>query len=111
MKAAHLSSALLLSALLVSACKKPKPPEAVTATPSASSTTTTPVAKPDEKPEPEIKAPPEPPKPDRKVLLNQINDAVALLTLGSTEASKRALVILKSAAGLFAVEKRFLASG
>ena len=80
---------LMVSSLLVG-CKKNPAPTSVPLTP-ATVVPTDVVAPTATEPTP----PPPPPKPDRKVLLNQVNDAVALLTLGSPEATARALSILK----------------
>ena len=93
-----LRTSLLVSLALVvgMGCKKPKPPSAVDATPSASPLNTALNFEPEEKAPGTVDQAPEPPKPDRKKLVAQVNDAVALLTLGSDEASKRALTILKN---------------
>ena len=78
----------ILLASLVLGCKKTSAPTSVPLTPAT--------VVPTEVVAPSATEPTPPPKPDRKVLLNQVNDAVALLTLGSPEATKRALTILKS---------------
>lgn len=81
----------LIVSSLVLGCNKTPAPTSVPLTPATVAPTEV-VAPTATEPAP----PAPPPKPDRKLLLNQVNDAVALLTLGSTEATKRALKILKS---------------
>ena len=89
MKFGLISSLLLFGAL--SGCKKNPPPDAVAATPAV---TPTPV---ESSSTPATVQPEQPQKPkvDLRVLSNKVNDAVALLTLGTPASAERALVILK----------------
>jgi tetratricopeptide (TPR) repeat protein len=79
--------------LSLSGCKKNTPPDTIALTPSTVDPAV--LLAPSARPTVE-EAKPEPPKPSKKALLNQVNDAVALLTLGTNEAAQRALSILKN---------------